>query len=78
MPVRHRRERLDESLISLFSEIGQPISIDGTGIDADDYVACIDGMADMAMESTGITTNPRDADSAQLKEFFRQALEGKA
>ena len=78
MPVRHRRARLDESLISFFSEIGQPISLDGMGIDADDYVAGIDGMADMAMESTGITTNPRDADSAQLKEFFRQALEGKA
>jgi alcohol dehydrogenase class IV len=76
MPARLRGERLDKSIISLFSEIGQPTSLSGTGIDVGDYVAGMESLADMAMESTGMTTNPRDADSAQLRKFFRQALEG--
>jgi alcohol dehydrogenase class IV len=76
MPERFRMDTLSESLVSFFKEIGQPVKIGDLGIDESEYRKKIDDLATLAAESTGVTMNPRDSNTDQLRNIFAEATSG--
>ena len=69
-PEKYRGENLGETIRRFFREIGQPLDLKATGIARDEYDLSLSGMVRLAEESTGIITNPREADSQQILELF--------
>lgn len=70
MPEKFRKKNLADSLRAYFREIGQPLSVEECGIDADEYARKMDSLIELAEESTGGITNPREASSKELRELF--------
>lgn len=75
MPDKYKKDDLSNSLFSFFRDIGQPLTIKELGINEDDYKSKIAELTSLAAESTGVTMNPHDSDTEQLKDFFIQAME---
>ncbi|MCL4332116.1 MAG: iron-containing alcohol dehydrogenase [Candidatus Thermoplasmatota archaeon] len=73
-PKKFRKESLDRTLTSYFLAIGQAVSVKSAGLDGNEYALLIDEMTDLAMESTGVLTNPADSDKGRLKEFFGEVI----
>ena len=69
-PEKYRGESLGETIRKFFREIGQPLDLKATGIDRDEYDLNLSGMVGLAEESTGIITNPREANSQEILELF--------
>jgi alcohol dehydrogenase class IV len=73
---RFRGKRLQDSLRSYFRSIGQPVTIREAGIDRKAFTNSLDSLVSMAFESTGVTTNPRDAGSDEIRKLFTDAYGG--
>ncbi|MHB8396175.1 MAG: iron-containing alcohol dehydrogenase [Thermoplasmataceae archaeon] len=73
-PTAFRGKSLDETVEKFLTSVGQAISLQGTGIKESDYRSSLNGMVDLAMESTGILTNPADSEAAQIRELFLEVV----
>ncbi|MHB1708048.1 MAG: iron-containing alcohol dehydrogenase [Thermoplasmataceae archaeon] len=73
---RFRGKRLQDSLRSYFRSIGQPITVREAGIDGKAFTDSLDSLVSMASESTGVTTNPRDSGSDEIRKLFTDAYGG--
>ncbi len=73
---RFRGKRLQDSLRSYFKSIGQPVTIMEAGIDRKAFMNSLDSLVSMASESTGVTTNPRDSGSDEIRKLFNDAYGG--
>lgn len=69
-PERYRARSLGDTLRKFFKEIGQPLDIKGAGIERDDYDLKLSSLVTLAEESTGIITNPREAQSEEILNLF--------
>ncbi len=65
---------LDLTLRNYFREIGQPTQIEDIPIQKSDYESKISDMKDLASQSTGILTNPEEADSTALEMLLRSVI----
>jgi alcohol dehydrogenase class IV len=70
-PEKYREKTLGGTLRNFFIEVGQPVDLAGTEIDRDKYIQNLESLVSLAEESTGMITNPRDADSTQILELFK-------
>ncbi|HYA56646.1 MAG TPA: iron-containing alcohol dehydrogenase [Nitrososphaerales archaeon] len=73
VPDRFRGARLSDSLENLLGAIGQVRNGREVGIDAGDFNSNLDDLVLLASESTGMVTNPRDANSSDLRSLFIKA-----
>ena len=73
-PERYRSKTLGDTLRKYFHEIGQPINLKGAGIDSDEYELKLNSLVQLAEESTGIITNPRDAQSQDILDLFESVM----
>src|SRR5579875_3630712 len=73
-PDRYREKELHSTLRNYFAEIGQPLNVKQAGIDVQRYMSSIDGLVDLASESTGVTTNARDANSEDIRRIFMHVV----
>jgi alcohol dehydrogenase class IV len=67
---------LQDSLRSYFRSIGQPVTIREAGIERKAFADSLDSLVSMAYESTGVTTNPRDSGSDEIRKLFTDAYGG--
>lgn len=74
IPSEYRRKSLGESLRTLFKAIGQPLTIDECGVSAEEYREHMEELVDLASESTGVITNPREAETSDIRMIFEQAI----
>lgn len=77
IPEKFRKSRLGESLREFFRVIGQPLTIEGCGITAADYRKNMETLVELASESTGVITNPREAETSQIQDLFEGVMGGK-
>ncbi|MEM0155624.1 MAG: iron-containing alcohol dehydrogenase [Thermoplasmataceae archaeon] len=75
-PGSIRKGNLQESVVALFKNIGQPVSIGETMITREDYLKSLDSLVSLASESTGVTMNPEDSNSEDIRKMFLAALGG--
>ncbi len=73
-PERYQGRTLGDTLRKFFHEIGQPVNLKGAGIDADEYELKLNSLVQLAEESTGIITNPRNVESQDILEIFESLL----
>lgn len=69
-PEDFRKDALAQTVRTFFQKIGQPLSIGECGIDLEEYIEAIPSLVELAEESTGLVTNPRDADSSEIELMF--------
>lgn len=74
MPDKYRKKLLSESLYSFYQDIGQPRTILELGLNLDEYKSKMNDLVSLAAESTGVTMNPRDSSTEQLKDLFVQVI----
>lgn len=74
IPEKYRKQRLGDSLREFFKAVGQPLNIEDCGIDLSEYRKNMDTLVELASESTGVITNPREADTAEIREIFEQVI----
>lgn len=74
MPDKYRKGNLADSLRDFFRDMGQPLKIGECNIDAGRYSANLDSLVELAEESTGGITNPREASSSQLRKLFENVM----
>lgn len=75
-PVKYRKSGLGATLREFFLNIGQPLFVDQCGIDSIDYGRKIDSLVQLAEESTGTVTNPREAEGNEIADLFRGVIRG--
>jgi alcohol dehydrogenase class IV len=73
-PDEYREKELHLTLRNYFEEMGQPLKVEQAGIDVQRYINSIDRLVDLASESTGVTTNARDANSEDIRRIFMQVV----
>ncbi len=73
-PESCRKESLAETVREFFKIIGQPLKIGECNIDPEEYRSNIPSLVELAEESTGVVTNPRDASSSDIEGFFAKVL----
>ncbi len=73
-PKEFRGKTLDITVENFLRSIGQAVSVSDTGIKESEYRSHLERMVELAMESTGIITNPADSDSSQVRELFLEVL----
>ncbi|MEM3185434.1 MAG: iron-containing alcohol dehydrogenase [Conexivisphaerales archaeon] len=66
-PEDIREKKLDLTLENFLNKIGQPLKIHQMGIDEKNYSNQVETIVELASESTGITTNPRDANREDIR-----------
>lgn len=74
MPEEYRKNNLADSLRAFFSDIGQPLMIKECGIAPEKYSGDLGSLVELAEESTGCVTNPRESSSSELLELFRNVM----
>ncbi|GGM75548.1 hypothetical protein GCM10007108_11820 [Thermogymnomonas acidicola] len=74
VPDGIRKGTLDLSLQALFSEMGQPLSVDEAGIDRSRYLESLEGMVAVASESTGTVGNAKDASTSDIRTLLLSVL----
>jgi len=73
VPDQFRGTRLSDSLENVLREIGQARSGRDAGIGAGEFDSNLDELVLLASESTGMVTNPKDANSSDLRSLFIKA-----
>jgi alcohol dehydrogenase class IV len=73
VPAQFRGVRLSDSLENVLGAIGQARSGREAGIDAREFDSSLDDLVLHASESTGMVTNPKDANSSDLRSLFIKA-----
>jgi len=73
-PDKYKTNELHSTLRRYFEEIGQPLSIRQAGIDMQRYTSIVDKLVDLASESTGVTTNARDANRDDIRRILMQVV----
>lgn len=73
-PDEYRKPGLADTILEFFSAIGQPLGVKECGIPAAEYENELDSLVSLAEESTGLITNPREAESSQIRELFLNVL----
>lgn len=73
-PKKFISSTLDLTLRNYFREIGQPTQIKDIPVQKSDYESKISDMKDLASQSTGILTNPEEADSTALEMLLRSVI----
>jgi len=73
VPDQFRGTRLSDSLENVLREIGQARSGRDAGIGAGEFDSNLDELVLLASESTGMVTNPKDANSSDLRSLFIRA-----
>ncbi len=74
-PAEYRKESLAETVRNFFRAIGQPLTIGDCNIDREAYRDNLPSLVELAEESTGIVTNPRDASSSDIEGIFAKAMD---
>jgi alcohol dehydrogenase class IV len=77
MPDKYRAARLDASLFRFLRGMGQPLSVAEAKINAGRYASEMEDLVLLAAESTGMTTNARDATTDNLREILAQVARGR-
>ena len=72
-----RDKNLSLTLSKFFKKIDQPLKVVDTGIQRSEYMAKIETLRDLTMESTGMLTNPREASSRDVIRML-ESVAGKA
>ena len=75
IPPEYRRPKLADSLENIMSVLGQVRNGKEAGIDSAEFYSKLDGLVQLASESTGMVTNPKDSGSAELRSLFVRAFE---
>lgn len=75
-PAGMKKDTLQESLRSFFRIIGQPISLKETGLRIEEFTDSLASMVSLASESTGVTTNPEDSGTEEIRKMFMDAYGG--
>ncbi len=73
IPEKYRKPTLDQSMEFILKTIGQNTKISETGISRELYGQNMENLISLAAESTGIITNPRDANMKDIKNMFENA-----
>jgi len=73
VPDQFRGAKLSDSLENVLGAIGQARSGREAGIDEREFNSSLDDLVLNASESTGMTTNPKDAGSSDLRSLFMRA-----
>ena len=73
VPDQFRGTRLSDSLENVLRQIGQARSGRDAGIGAGEFDSNLDELVLLASESTGMVTNPKDANSSDLRSLFIKA-----
>lgn len=74
-PDAYRKERLGDTVREFFRAIGQPLTIEGCSIDREEYRKSMASLVELAEESTGIVTNPREASSSEIEGIFAKVMD---
>jgi alcohol dehydrogenase class IV len=75
IPEAHRGTSLTESLELMMDAMGQARCGRQAGIEEADFKQNLDDLVQIASESTGLITNPKDSTSADLRILFIKAFE---
>ena len=75
VPSKYRGTKLSGSLERMMEAMGQARSGKEAGIPENEYLSSLDELVDVASESTGMVTNPKDSGSADLRNLFIKAYE---
>ena len=70
IPEEYREKTLDQSIVHIFSDIGQATKISEAGLDEKTFNDNLEKLVNLASESTGIITNPADAGMDDIKKLF--------
>jgi alcohol dehydrogenase class IV len=73
VPEQFRGTRLSDSLENVLGAIGQARNGRQAGISEGEYNSNLDDLVQLASESTGMVTNPKDAGSSDLRNLFTKA-----
>ena len=73
VPSKYRGTKLSGSLERMMEAMGQARSGKEAGIPEGEYLSSLDELVDVALESTGMVTNPKDSGSADLRNLFIKA-----
>jgi alcohol dehydrogenase class IV len=73
VPSKYRGTKLSGSLERMMEAMGQARSGKEAGIPENEYLSSLDELVDVASESTGMVTNPKDSGSADLRNLFIKA-----
>jgi alcohol dehydrogenase class IV len=73
VPDQLRGARLSDSLENILGAMGQARNGREAGIPEQEYGSSLDSLVQLASESTGMVTNPKDAASADLRSLFMRA-----
>lgn len=65
-----KKSTLEESVITFLDLLNRPRKIKDLGIDASMFEADFDHLIELSMESTGIITNPRDVEEADIRNIL--------
>jgi alcohol dehydrogenase class IV len=74
VPAQLRGAKLSDSLENVLGAIGQARNGRQAGISEEEYSSNLDDMVQLASESTGMVTNPKDAGSSDLRNLFTKAF----
>lgn len=74
-PEKYRRKNLAETVREFFREIGQPLNVEDCRIDTAQYKEKLSSLVELAEESTGVVTNPRDSDSTEIMDIFTSVIQ---
>ena len=74
VPEQYRGASLSESLETVLGAMGQARNGREAGIAEPEYKANLDDLVQLASESTGMVTNPKDAGSSDLRSLFMKAF----
>jgi alcohol dehydrogenase class IV len=74
VPEQYRGANLSESLETVLGAMGQARNGREAGITEPEYKANLDDLVQLASESTGMVTNPKDAGSSDLRSLFMKAF----
>jgi alcohol dehydrogenase class IV len=77
VPESYRDARLSDSLENVFAAIGQVRNGRDAGINEEEFRSDIDALVQLASEDTGMFANAKDAGSADLRNLFIKAYEGR-
>lgn len=76
IPDRYREQSLHESILKVLDAVEQDTTIKGVGIGETEFNKNLESLVSIASESTGMVTNPRDANSEDLRNLFIEAYGG--
>lgn len=73
-PEEYRKDTLSKTVREFFKVVGQPLKVNDCGVDVKKYREYLGSLVELAEESTGIVTNPRDASTIDIETIFEKAI----